>query len=59
MLLLVMDDSTKLFKFRNSWGDAVGAKGYQYLPYDYITNKENKELAILSFGQDDTAKKDL
>lgn len=34
------DDSSKLFKFRNSWGTSWGDNGYGYLPYDYVTNSQ-------------------
>lgn len=30
------DDSGKLFKFKNSWGNGWGDKGYGYLPYGYM-----------------------
>jgi C1A family cysteine protease len=33
-----LDDSTYIV--RNSWGDKVGDKGYLYIPFDYIENKD-------------------
>ncbi len=30
------DDSTRLFKCRNSWSDQWGDHGYFYLPYEYL-----------------------
>jgi C1A family cysteine protease len=35
ILIVGYDDSTKMFKFKNSWGANWGEKGYGYLPYDY------------------------
>lgn len=32
------DDSTKLVKFRNSWGENWGVNGYGYMTYDYLMN---------------------
>ena len=33
VLAVGYDDTTQLFTFRNSWGAAVGDKGYFYMPY--------------------------
>jgi len=38
VLAVGYDDTTQLFTFRNSWGAAVGDKGYFYMPYAYLTN---------------------
>jgi C1A family cysteine protease len=34
------DDTKKCFEIHNSWGTKVGDKGYNYLPYDYMTNDD-------------------
>lgn len=39
VLCVGYDDSTKLFKCRNSWGQNWGDHGYFYMPYDYLTNQ--------------------
>ncbi|MGX8942482.1 C1 family peptidase [Symbiopectobacterium sp. Eva_TO] len=39
VLCVGYDDSKELFKFRNSWGDSLGEKGYFYIPYDYLLDK--------------------
>jgi C1A family cysteine protease len=38
VVIVGFDDSTKLFKLANSWGNRWGLKGYFYLSYNYITN---------------------
>jgi len=37
VLCVGYDNSTSLFKIRNSWGPAEGDKGYFYMPYAYVT----------------------
>ena len=39
VLCIGYDDSTKMFKCRNSWGLNWGDHGYFYMPYDYLTNQ--------------------
>lgn len=38
VLLVGYNDTTKMFKFQNSWGANVGDKGYFNIPYSYITD---------------------
>ena len=40
VLAVGYDNSTSLFKFRNSWGKNQGEAGYFYIPYAYITNPD-------------------
>lgn len=35
VLFVGYDDTNELFKFKNSWSDKWGDKGYGYLPYQY------------------------
>lgn len=39
ILAVGFDDKTRLFKFRNSWGNGWGDHGYGYLPYAYLTDQ--------------------
>ncbi|AGA64621.1 papain cysteine protease family protein [Liberibacter crescens BT-1] len=36
VLCVGYDNKKQLFKFRNSWGENIGEKGYFYMPYAYI-----------------------
>ncbi|MGI8771465.1 MAG: C1 family peptidase [Acidobacteriaceae bacterium] len=38
VLCVGYDNSTQLFKIRNSWGDTLGDGGYFYMPYAYTTD---------------------
>jgi C1A family cysteine protease len=38
VLCVGYDDTTQMFKIRNSWGSAWGNNGYFNMPYSYVTN---------------------
>ena len=40
LLLVGYDDRARVFVVRNSWGDAFGDRGYCYMPYDYVLNRQ-------------------
>lgn len=40
MLLVGYHDRRNAFVVRNSWGESWGARGYCYIPYDYLTNTD-------------------
>ena len=40
MLCVGYSDPDKVFIIRNSWGKNWGDKGYCYIPYDYVINKD-------------------
>lgn len=47
VLFVGYDDNTKLFKFKNSWGEFWGDKGYGYLPYEYFYHGDLTELWVI------------
>ncbi len=40
LLLVGYDDRRHVFVVRNSWGSDWGDRGYCYMPYDYVLNRE-------------------
>lgn len=40
VLMVGYDDSKRVFIVQNSWGLGWGDKGFFYIPYDYVTNKD-------------------
>lgn len=40
ILVMGYDDSMQCFIVRNSWGSKWGDKGYFYMPYDYLLNRQ-------------------
>jgi hypothetical protein len=40
LLLVGYDDRRRMFVVRNSWGADWGDRGYCYMPYDYVLNRE-------------------
>lgn len=40
IMAIMFDDDKKIFGCRNSWGVEWGDKGYFYLPYDFILDKD-------------------
>ena len=39
LLLVGYDDAQRVFIVKNSWGDDWGDRGYVYMPYDYVLNR--------------------
>jgi hypothetical protein len=40
LLLVGYDDARRVFVTRNSWGADWGERGYVYMPYEYVLNKQ-------------------
>lgn len=40
VLAVGYDDATERFTVQNSWGTAVGDRGYYYMPYKYLTSNQ-------------------
>ena len=48
------DDKTELFKFKHSWGNEWGEKGYGFVPYEYIEKFSDDGWTIKSVKEKDS-----
>jgi C1A family cysteine protease len=49
VVIVGYDDTTQLFKIRNSWGVSHGDKGHLYLPYSYVLDQNlSSDFWVLS-----------
>jgi hypothetical protein len=58
ILIVGYDDVNNLFKFKNSWSEQWGDKGYGYLPYEYLLKGDLWDLWTV-FSQENFSDTDV